>query len=63
MNPTPIFLGITDVWRSSRWAFKCSCGHLVKPTETILSTQLVECSKCKKEWFCDWNKELIKEAA
>lgn len=52
-------LGISSDGRATRWRLTLPCGHKVEPRTTMLATQAVECPKCGKGFFVNYNKLTI----
>ncbi len=61
MKLTPIekpkisFLGPSKDYRTNTWSVICTCGYQNKPPTTILSSQVITCGHCEKEWRINYN--------
>ncbi len=51
------YLGPTSDYRSNRWRVSCECGRSFDPSSTMYARQNIECPRCGKMYFVDYNAE------
>lgn len=55
------YAGRSKDGRTNRWNITLSCGHTFQPWTTMYAQQVVECPKCLKSAFVDYNKQEVRE--
>jgi hypothetical protein len=52
---------LSEDQRTNRWRVTLSCNHPFVPMTTMFAEQFVECSKCGKQAFVNYNDIKIDE--
>ena len=54
-------IGLSSDKRTNRWELELPCGHKEKPSTTLFSTQVIQCSRCLKEFMVNYNDQTMRE--